>query len=66
FVDPLLEAAPYLPRRLVLQGEPTLVLRPEARRISTKLTQANIADLISLPWEAYGAHLLKQHMLKRN
>jgi hypothetical protein len=66
FVDPILEAAPYLPRRLVLQGEPTLVLRPEARRITTTLGQVNLADLIALPWEAYGAHLLKQHMLKRN
>lgn len=66
FVDQVLEAAPYLPRRLVLQGEPSLVLRPEARRLSTELGQIHVADLISLPWEAYGAHLLKQHMLKRN
>ncbi|TIQ65180.1 MAG: hypothetical protein E5X41_13390 [Mesorhizobium sp.] len=65
FVDQVLEAVPYLPRRLVLQGEPTLVLRPEARRTTTTLGQVNIADLVSLPWEAYGAHLLKQHMLSK-
>ncbi|TPJ51621.1 MULTISPECIES: hypothetical protein [unclassified Mesorhizobium] len=65
FVDQVLEAAPYLPRRLVLQGEPTLVLRPEARRSTSTLGQVNLADLIALPWEAYGAHLLKQHMLSK-
>lgn len=64
-VDQILEAAPYLPRRLVLQGDPTLILRPEAKRVSTTLVQANIADFVSLPWEAYGAHLLKQHMLSK-
>ncbi|MES0183316.1 hypothetical protein NKK48_01205 [Mesorhizobium sp. C386A] len=63
--DQIMEAAPYLPRRLVLQGEPTLVLRPEAKRTSTTLGQVNIVDLVSLPWEAFGAHLLKQHMLSK-
>ncbi|RWM27881.1 MAG: hypothetical protein EOR77_30650 [Mesorhizobium sp.] len=64
-VDQILEAAPYLPRKLIMQGEPTLVLRPEAKRTSTTLGQVNIADFVSLPWEAFGAHLLKQHMLSR-
>lgn len=64
-IDQVLEAAPYLPRRLVLQGERELVLRPEARRIATTLGEANVADFVSLPWEAYGAHLLKQHMLSK-
>ncbi|RWP44244.1 MAG: hypothetical protein EOR04_04820 [Mesorhizobium sp.] len=64
-VDQILEAAPYLPRKLIMQGEPTLVLRPEAKRTTTTLGQVNIADFVSLPWEAYGAHLLKQHMLSK-
>lgn len=64
-VDQILEAAPYLPRKLVLQGDKTLILRPEARRIATTLGEANAADFVSLPWEAYGAHLLKQHMLSK-
>ncbi|WP_353640790.1 hypothetical protein [Mesorhizobium sp. WSM2239] len=64
-VDQILEAVPYLPRKLVLQGEQTLILRPEARRISTALGDLNPADFVSLPWEAYGAHLLKRHMLSK-
>ncbi|MBN7759823.1 hypothetical protein JYP52_01625 [Nitratireductor aquibiodomus] len=64
-LDQVLEAAPYLPRRLVLQGERGLVLRPEAKRIQTGLEDLNLADLVALPWEAYGAHLLKQHMLSK-
>ncbi len=64
-IDQVLEAAPYLPRRLVLQGDPTLILRPEARRSTTTLGEADVADFISLPWETYGAHLLKQHMLSK-
>lgn len=64
-VDQILEAVPYLPRKLVLQGDPTLILRPEARRLSTNLAAMNTADFVSLPWEAYGAHLLKRHMLSK-
>jgi len=64
-VDQILEASPYLPRKLVLQGDPTLILRPEARRITTTLGEVNTPDFIALPWEAYGAHLLKQHMLSK-
>lgn len=64
-VDQVLEAALYLPRRLIMQGDPSLVLRPEAKRMSTTLGEVNVADFVSLPWEAYGAHLLKQHMLSK-
>lgn len=64
-VDQVLEAVPYLPRRLVLQGDPTLVLRPEAKRTTTTLGEVNLPDFVALLWEAYGAHLLKQHMLSK-
>lgn len=64
-LDQVLEAAPYLPRKLVLQGQKDIVLRPEARRITTTLGEANIPDLVALPWEAYGSHLLRWYMLSK-
>lgn len=64
-LDRVLEASPLLPRRLVLLGRSDVVLRPEAIRLDHTLGEVNIADFVSLPWEGYGAHLLKQHMLKQ-
>lgn len=65
-LDLVLQAAPFLPRRLVLQGERGVILRPEAVKITTTIATTNVSDFIALPWEAYGSHLLRHHMLKKD
>lgn len=63
-LDRILEAAPLMPRRLLLQGSPHVILRPGTVKITSTLGGASFDDFADLPWEAYGAHLLKRYMLK--
>jgi hypothetical protein len=62
-LDQVVAAAPYLPRKLVLEGTRDVILPPGTDRIG--VPDSHLIDVLSLPWEAYGAQLLRRHMLKR-
>jgi hypothetical protein len=51
-----------LPRRLILSGPPEVVLPPQAQRITTKIDQFPLEDLIALPWEGYGTTITRRYM----
>jgi hypothetical protein len=62
-LDQIVAASPYLPRKLVLEGGRDVILPPGCDRVGTPAV--DLMDVLSLPWEAYGAELLRRHMLKR-
>lgn len=59
-LDPLLQQSSLVIRPIVLSGDPRVALRPEAERQETNLTH----DVVGLPWEAIGARVLRNHMLR--
>jgi hypothetical protein len=60
-LDQVLEAAPSMPRKLLLTGSKDVILGRGANRLTAP--DWDMEHIVSLPWEAYGATLLKQYML---
>lgn len=60
--DKVVSAASSFPRKLVLHGDAAMILSLSAVKTPVP-PEWNLNDLIALPWEAYGAYLLRQHML---
>jgi hypothetical protein len=54
--------ASQLPRRLVVVGQQHVAIPSEAERLTTGITDLELADLIALPWEGYGATIVRRYM----
>ncbi|MGO4302179.1 hypothetical protein [Cupriavidus sp. RAF12] len=61
-VNEIIQAAPYLPRKVIIAGDPDLVITPPAQRIKTGLFDHNDRDFAELPFEVLGMTILRRYM----
>lgn len=52
------------PRRLILCGDPTVVIRSPLKRIETTIWDTDEIMLASLPWETLGAAIIRRYARK--
>ena len=60
-VDKLTTLSGFSPRRLLLVGV-GIALPPEVPTIATRINTFDLNDLMTLPWEVFGATLVRKHM----
>lgn len=59
-LDRVIETAESSPRKILLHGNPQVILPPTVTR--TRVPTWHLPDVVALPWEAHGATLLRNHM----
>lgn len=60
-LDVIAQVGIYFPRPVVITGASEMVVRPPIQRITTKLRDQDIAELMMLPLESIGAFLLRRY-----
>ena len=50
------------PRRLIMAGKREVVLPPTVERVQSGIEQFDLRDLMTLPWESYGAIVVRRYM----
>jgi hypothetical protein len=66
-VEMFAKAAMFLPRRLVLAGRAEVALPSSVIRIaSSRIPELDLKDLMTLPWETFGATMIRKYMRNEN
>lgn len=60
-LNKLVKEAQLKPRRLILAGDPMLIIRGPVERLSTVLWEIDTRDLVQLPMEQLGAMALRRY-----
>ncbi|MDF0603322.1 hypothetical protein P1J78_21550 [Psychromarinibacter sp. C21-152] len=60
-VDTLGQMAEYIPRTVIITGQPGMVIRPPVQKIETNIRDFSLEDLLMLPFENLGALLLRRY-----
>ena len=60
----LAEVIGHMPRKLVVAGNADIVVPPPFRRITTRLGDHPLEDLMLLPWPVLGAVVVRKYMRK--
>jgi hypothetical protein len=58
----LAKAAAFCPRSFIVTGGPEVVVPKQAQRITTEISKLDLKDLLLLPWEAFGATVVRRFM----
>lgn len=63
-VAQMARVVPTAPRKLLMVGSPDVPLPQHAKRLTTRITDFNLADLAALPLENLGAAVVRRYMRK--